>query len=119
MPTERRRLIFSDREITTAAISYCRSTGIAVPDAEVETMEVALETDCHIDLTFAVSSPAQSDHVRLEPKCVLNALVAFCRMGSIPLPKAAAKRLEAKEGTLSMVFDMCRDRGSVNGTLAA
>ena len=119
MPTERRRIIFSDQEIVSAALSYCRSTGIAVPDAEVETMEIALDGDCGLDLTFAVSSPELSDQVSMDPKTLLNALVAYCRVGAIPLPKAASKRLEAKEGALSMVFDMCRDRGSVNCTLAA
>lgn len=119
MPTERRRIIFTDQEIVSAALSYCRSTGIAVPDADVETMEIALDGDCGLDLTFAVSSPELSDQVSMDPQTLLNALVAYCRVGAIPLPKAASKRLEAKDGSLSMVFDMCRDRGSVNCTLAA
>ena len=119
MPTERRRIIFSDPEIESAVLAYCRSTGIPVPDADVEAMTVALDGDCAVDLVFAVSSPEIADQVNLDPESVLNALVAYCRLGSIPLPKAAAKRLEPMQGALSMVFDMCRDRGSVHCTLAA
>jgi hypothetical protein len=119
MPTERRRIIFSDQEIVSAALSYCRSTGIPVPDADVEKIDIAMDGDCGLDLTFAVPSQELSDQVSLDADTLLNALVAYCRVSAIPLPKAASKRLEAKEGALSMVFDMCRDRGSVKCTLAA
>jgi hypothetical protein len=119
MPTERRRIIFSDDEVVDAALSYCRATGIAVPDAEIDERSVATDTDCSLVLTFAVASPDQRDEVEMGGDSVLNALVAFCRMQSIPLPKSAAKRLEAYDGAVSMVFDMKRERGSVNRTLAA
>lgn len=119
MPTERRRIIFADDEVVDAALSYCRATGIPVPDADVDGQSIATDTDCSLVLTFAVASPDQHDEVEMGSDSVLNALVSFCRMQSIPLPKSAAKRLEAHAGAVSMVFDMKRERGSVNGTLAA
>lgn len=119
MPTERRRIIFSDDEIVTAALSHCRATGIAVPDAEVEHQDISTESDCSLVLTFAVTSPEQADEVRLDAETVLSALVEFCRVRSIPLPRAASKRLETQDGAVSMVFDMKRLRGSVHCMLAA
>lgn len=119
MPTERRRIIFSDDEVVDAALSYCRATGIPVPDAKVEHHTIATDSDCSLVLTFAVSSPDQSDEVEIDTVGVLGALVAYCRIQSIPLPKPAAKRLEPYDGAVSMVFDMKRPRGSVNCTLAA
>ena len=119
MPTERRRIIFSDDEIVSAALSYCRATGIALPDAEVESQSGTADNDCSLVLTFAVSSPEMTDQVEIDADAVLNALVEFCRIRSIPLPKAAAKQLERHEGAVSMVFNMKRGRGSVNCTLAA
>lgn len=119
MPTERRRIIFSDGEVVDAALAYCRATGIPVPDAEVEHRNIADSDDCSLTVKFAVSSPELPDEVAIGGADLLTALIAFCRMQSIPLPKAAAKRLELHTGAVSMVFEMKRQRGSVNCTLAA
>jgi hypothetical protein len=119
MPTERRRIIFSDNEVAAAVLSFCRATGVPVPDAKVERQSRNTENDFCLLLTFAVGSPDQIDELELDAETVLNALVSYCRMQSIPLPKAAAKRLERHDGALSMVFEMNRDRGSVSRTLAA
>lgn len=119
MPTERRRIIFSDDEVAAAALSFCRATGIPVPDAAVERQSHNTENECGLFLIFAVESPDQIDELELDAEAVLNALIAYCRMQSIPLPKAAAKRLERHDGAVSMVFEMNRDRGSVSCTLAA
>lgn len=119
MPTERRRIIFSDDEIVSAALSHCRMAGIPVPDAEVEKQTISTDGDCRLLLTFAVSSPDQVDEVRLDANGVLTALIEYCRVHSIPLPKAASKRLEPQDGAVSMVFDMQRLRGSVTRTIAA
>lgn len=119
MPIERRRIIFSDVEVVDAALAHCRATGIPVPDADVERRAIATDTDCSLVLTFAVSSPEQTDEVKIDAAGVLCALVAYCRIQSIPLPKAAAKRLEQHDGAVSMVFEMKRRRGSVSRTLAA
>ena len=119
MPTERRRIIFSDEEIVSAALSHCRATGIPVPDAGVEKQTIATDGDYRLLLTFAVSSPDQIDEVQLDADSILTALIAYCRVQSIPLPKTAAKRLDSQNGALSMVFDMQRQRGSVTCTIAA
>lgn len=119
MPTERRRIIFSDGEVVDAALSYCRDTGIPVPDAEVEHQAIATDGDCSLVLTFAVSSPEQTDMVEIDAASVLGALIGYCRMQAIPLPKSATKRLEHHDGAVSMVFEMHRHRGSINCTLAA
>ena len=119
MPTERRRIIFSDDEIVSAALAHCRATGIRVPDAEVEELSIETDKDCGLLLTFAVGSPDQIDEVGIDAGNVLTALVSYCRMQSIPLPKAAAKRLEPRNGALSMVCDLQLRRGSVTSTIAA
>lgn len=119
MPTERRRIIFSDDEIVSAALSHCRTAGIAVPDAKVENQTIATDDDCRLLLTFAVSSPDQIDEVQLDADSVLTALIAYCRVHAIPLPIAATKRLDPLDGAVSMVFDMQRPRSSVTRTIAA
>lgn len=119
MPTEQRRIIFADDEIVSASLSHCRLSGIALPDADVEDLDIALDTDCSIRLTFAVESPDLPDEVLLDPDTVMNALIGYCRLRSIPLPRVAVKRLEPVDGALSMVFDMHRRRGSVCESLAA
>lgn len=119
MPTEQRRIIFADDEIVTAVLSYCRIGGIALPDADVEKLDIALDTDCSVRLTFSVTSPDLPDEVFLDADTVMSALIGYCRLRSIPLPRVAAKRLEPADGTLSMVFEMQRRRGSVSESLAA
>lgn len=119
MPIERRRILFSDDEIVEAAIAHCKATGIALPNADVEDFHLDEQAGCALTLTFAVTSPAQVDELQLAADTLLNALVAFCRVNSIPLPRAPAKRLEPKDGALSMVFDTDRLRGSVRCCAAA
>jgi hypothetical protein len=93
--------------------------GRSVTDAEVEEQLIETDSDCGLNLTLAVSSPDQIDEVRLDADSVLTALISYCRMQSIPLPRAAAKRLDPLGDALSMVFDMQRPRGSVTSTIAA
>ena len=96
-PTERRRIIFLVDEIVSAALSHCRSTRIAVPDAEVEHQDISTESDCSLPLTFGGSAPEQVDEVHLDVETVLSALVELCRLRSIPLPRAASKRLQTQD----------------------
>lgn len=119
MPTERRRIIFTNDEVVDAALCHCRNAGIPLPDADVERGSSVTGGDCSIVLKFAVSSPELTDEVDLDPSGMLAALIEFCRLQTIPLPKAAAKRLEHHDGAVSMVFEMKRPRGSVSSTLAA
>lgn len=119
MPVERRRILFSDDEIIAATLSHCRATGIAIPEAEVEELDVDTESGCGLTLTFAVSSPEQFDEISIDPDTLMLALIALCRLYCIPLPRAASKRIERKDGALSMVFVTDRARGSVNCSVAA
>jgi hypothetical protein len=93
-PTERRRIIFSVDETVSAALSHCRSTRIAVPDAKVEHQDISTESDCSLLLTFGGGAPEQ---VHLDAETVLSTLVELCRLRSIPLPRAASKRLETQD----------------------
>ncbi len=119
MPLERRRIIFSDDEVVSAALAHCKSSGIAIPDAAVEAADVAIDEDCSLTMTFAVTSPDQSDEVHIDSETLLQALVSFCRVAAVPLPRAASKRLEPMDGALSMVFHTDRVRGSVKCSAAA
>ena len=119
MPIERRRILFSDDEIVAAALAYCRTAGIAFPEADVEDMNIRLSPDCIVTLTFAVSSPDQPDELCIDCDTLLNALISYCRLHSIPLPKAPEKRIEPKNGVLSMVFHTDRLRGSIVSTAVA
>lgn len=119
MPIERRRILFSDDEIVEAAIAHCRRSGIAVPQADVESVEIDTDSDCALTLTFAVELPDQSDELRLDSDTLLSALISYCRLSAVPLPRAADKRLERKDGALTMVFSTDRLRGSVNCSFAA
>ena len=119
MPTERRRIIFSDDEIVSAALAHCRASGIPVPDADVEELSIETDDHCGLLLTFAVDTPDQIDEVRIDADSLLAALVSYCRTQSVPLPNAAVKRLDPRDGALSMVFELQRQRGSVTSTIAA
>ena len=78
-----------------------------------------MEKRTGLTLTFAVDSPDQVDELYIDCPTLLSALVSFCRLTAIPLPRTTPKRLEPKDGTLSMVFDTDRLRGSVNCSHAA
>lgn len=119
MPSERRRILFTDDEIVEAVISHCRATGIAVPHADVESLEIDRDSDCALTLTFAVASPDQSDQIHVDSDTLLAALVSYCRLAAIPLPRAIRKHLEPKDGCLSMVISTDRPRGSVKCSFAA
>ena len=89
-----------------------------MPDTQIARHSPNAEKGCGLFLIFAVGSPDQTDELELDADAVLNALIAYCRILSIPLPQAAAKRLERHGDAVSMVFEISRDRGSLKRTQA-
>jgi len=65
MAFESRRLIFSQDELISAALDFCRHDRIALPDAEVEGVEFVSNAEPSLILLFRVKRPMDQDQVVL------------------------------------------------------
>jgi hypothetical protein len=116
MAFELRRLEFSPDELISAAIEYCRDDRIALPEAEVERVEIAPAPEPSLVMVFRVHRPMDPDTVALTASQLVSALARYCLRHAIPLPRAAEKRLQYVNGRLTMLFSIehrCRRKALV------
>ena len=105
MASETRRLVFSREELISATLDYCRHDGIAVPDAEIEQIELGPGAQPTLVLFFHVGQPMDLDRVALSADQLAAALARFCKRNDIPLPLHPEKKLRCEDGYLTM---LCR-----------
>jgi len=92
MPTEVRRLVFSNTEFYAALDQYLSRTGASLPLGSI----VKIHTDtAHDTVTIDIrhSDSAQTDAVNLPARQVGGALIGYCINNEIPLPRGFAKSL--------------------------
>ncbi len=104
MALETRRLVFSREELISAALDFCRHGRIAVPEAEVERVELAQRPELTLVLSFRVNGPMDPDQLSLSGSQLVAALARFCKRNAIPLPRDPEKRLHCEDGKLSMLL---------------
>jgi len=92
MPTEVRRLVFSNAELYAALDKYLSRTGTSLPLGSI----VRIHTDTvHDTVTIDIchSNSAQTDAVSLPARQVGGALISYCINNDIPLPRGFSKSL--------------------------
>jgi hypothetical protein len=106
MALESRRLTFSQEELVSAALDYCRYDRIALPDAEIEHVEFVPNERPSLILNYRVSCPMEPDQVILSGEQLINAIARFCKRKEIPLPQSAKKRVRCENGEFVLQFEM-------------
>lgn len=106
MASEFRRLIFSQDEMITAALDFCRYDRIRLPDAAVERIELSANQETSLTLYFRTSDPMDRDQIILSEGQLINALARFCKRQEIPLPLCSEKQVSCEQGNIALQFDM-------------
>ncbi len=118
MPTDVRKLIFSNRELRMILPRFCKENGIQVPDSPMEAFDIiepgsgkrvvsdTMPEGLKVVLRFTSSDPHSPFRVHLAQSQVLEALIGACREAKIPLPRKAQKFLQAKGDTIALTLGM-------------
>lgn len=92
MPTEVRRLVFSNAEFYAALDQYLSRTGTSLPSGPI----VKIRTDTiHDTITIDIcrGTGATNEAVTLEARKVGGALISYCIDNRVPLPRGFSKSL--------------------------
>ena len=95
MPTETRRISFSNAEVAEAIEHFAKATKFPMPAGKI--------VECKIDAHGALAATLTVQHVaegtnrtaRFDKNTIAAALIRFCIEKKIPIPKSAEKFVEA------------------------
>lgn len=100
MPSELRRLTFSESEVADAVASYAARTGMAVPGGELRVIHPGPEPERNFRLGFG------GREILLEAEFLGAALIMLCIEQNIPIPRRAGRSLKVREGELSLYLHL-------------
>ncbi len=104
MSVETRRLVFSHQELVQAVRDFCRREWIAVPDAEIERIELLPGGEPALVLRFEAGSPMETDHLSLSTRQLVSALSDYCRRHGIPLTRHSRTEIHCADGEVAMDY---------------
>ena len=102
MPTEYRKLVFSEEELRHALTDFCRSNGTLPPKGELITVELLEKPDLSVRLEYESATKNLSE-TSLSRDQVAAALISYCSQRRIPVPRSAQKNLKV-EGARVCLF---------------
>ena len=121
MPTDVRKIIFSNRELRLILPRFCRDKGIQLPDSPMQDFEIMRPDDSNrivsentpeglkVVLRFVSPNPMEPFRVVLSERDIVEALIGACREAKIPLPRRANKYLQAQKDTIALAVGLSDD----------
>jgi hypothetical protein len=109
MVTEVRHIIFSSDELMQAVVEYCRASKTPLPAGDVVGSKAAAgENGKSLEVTLIMRQPPdyEDEPVPIENKVVGAALLKHCITQKVPLPRAAGKSLELKDGSVALTLSL-------------
>lgn len=94
MPTEVRRLVFSNTEFYSALDQYLSRTGTNLPSGSIVAIHPdTLSDSITIDVCRTGTSSGKMEAISLQSRHVGGALISYCISNQIPLPRGFSKSL--------------------------
>jgi hypothetical protein len=103
MSTETRKITFSTEEVIQAVSKHRRDEKQPLPESRIRGMKV----EDGVVPKFALQLEDRDDgrtSIELRPAEVAVALIKYCRLKRIPLPKRATKSLDLDHGQVALVL---------------
>jgi hypothetical protein len=106
MSSETRRIIFTSEELVQAIANHRREEKQSFPGSRVRGARVTEVNGSGLKVAFMLdpSTGDGSTELELKPTEVGVALIKFCRLKKIPLPRRAAKSLSVDNGHIALVL---------------
>jgi hypothetical protein len=102
MPAEYRTLVFAHEEVRSALIDYSIRVKRTFPYGEVVQAEFRGEEGDAVELVVRSDLYDEVNRVRLEPAFVAAALIRYCFLQRVPLPRQATKSLAVEQGQICL-----------------
>jgi len=102
MPSELRRVIFSNEEVLAAVTEYSASGRSPLPSGEVVSCRVYGEPEVRIRVEIRDERRDYPLVVEIEPEVVGVALLRYCMTHGIPVPKQAEKALQVHGDNIAL-----------------
>ncbi|MBT4588130.1 MAG: hypothetical protein HON14_00590 [Rhodospirillaceae bacterium] len=106
MPTELRRLIFTEEELQAALVNYALRSNLHMPNASIQSLLVEKKEGLSVTLHFAATEDGDSRDVEFSEPHVAAAIILFCRVQEIPVPRDAVKVLSHEKNTIAMMMQL-------------
>jgi hypothetical protein len=108
MSSETRRITFTSEELVQAVANHRRDEKQPFPASRVRGSTVTQTNGSALKVAFALdpSTGDGSKELELKPTEVGVALIKFCRLKKIPLPRLATKSLAADGGQICLVLSL-------------
>ncbi|HEY4162119.1 MAG TPA: hypothetical protein VGM59_03590 [Dongiaceae bacterium] len=103
MSTETRKIIFSTEEVIQAVSKHRRDEKQPLPESRIRGMK----TEDGVVPKFVLQLEDRGDGktgIELRPAEIAVALIKFCRLKRIPLPKRADKSLALDDGHVTLIL---------------
>ena len=106
MPTEIRRLSFSEDDVQAALVNYALRSNMKMPRSGIENLRVHKEDGISVTLHFAPNEDGDARDVKFSEAHLAAAIILFCRVQEIPVPRDARKVLSHDKNTVSMTMQV-------------
>ena len=106
MPTEFRRITFSNQELREAIVLYNSKSIEKLPEGEILHCEVLNEDKVYVRIVIQTHISENEKIIKLEPTYVGAILINYCKIKSIPLPKCSEKSLQITGDNIALQINV-------------
>jgi len=109
MPTELRRIVFTHEELRLALDNYMMRKGTPLPPGLIIGVKMSGTDGSSIAVAVRGSWDGVSNSVEIPARHVGAALIRYCKISKIPLPKSAGKSLTTSGDYLALDIKSAKD----------
>jgi hypothetical protein len=109
MVSEVRHIVFSSEELMQAIVEYCRASKTPLPAGDVIGSTATQAEDSNaLQVALIMRQPPnyEDETVKIENRVVGAALLRYCISKKVPMPRAASKSLELKDGEVALTLSL-------------
>ena len=114
MPMEMRKLAFTQDELQAALVNYAFRQEMKMPPSGVERLEVKEDKKrkfTTVQMVFPRESGSEErKRIVFTEEQVAAAIIMYCKMHEIPLPRNARKTLSAENGSVAIIMSLDWDK---------
>lgn len=106
MPSEFRRLLFTEKELTAAIVEHCRVSNHSLPSGTVLGCSARGEPEVSVRIEMLDDTDGKRYAITLHPEFVGAALIRHVIKQGIPLPRRASKILEVSGDRVALLLTL-------------